>query len=67
MITCVLTQLGFVIRFLWVPAHIGIASNENADYLANLSSSIKIHPYIKIPYSDIILLLKECFKIKRSE
>jgi len=50
---------GFTVKFLWVPGHAGIISNEIADFLA-VSTNLSIRPpTLKIPSSDYLMLLKK--------
>ncbi len=45
-----LRQVGIIIRFMWVPAHVGIQGNEEADKIAKESLKMK-EPNINISLS----------------
>lgn len=42
------------ITFLWISAHVGISSNEIADYLAKRSPLISLFPSEKNSVSDLV-------------
>jgi ribonuclease HI len=49
-----LEAAGHLLKFLWVPSHVGITGNEKADSLAKVSASSQSRSIHKIPYSDLI-------------
>ena len=58
-----LQKKGFVIRFCWIPSHIGILGNEKADQLAKTSLRLLNEPnHYKIPYTDYIPKAKTYIK-----
>jgi hypothetical protein len=49
----VLTQKGTEIRLLWVPSHIGLHGNEQADTLARVSCQAELSPHTETPVTDL--------------
>ena len=52
-----------MIKFCWIPSHVGIRGNENADEQAKLALENDIANY-KIPYTDFIPVAKSFIKRK---
>ena len=64
-----LIQLGRRVTFCWVPAHVGVTGNENADSLASTAASYE-GPVDKshVPYRDIYTVIKQkIFSMWQSE
>ena len=54
----VLTKKGFVIKFCWIPSHVGIRGNEIADRLAKAAINKPEPLYLKVPCTDFIPKVK---------
>lgn len=57
-----LSLMNIIVNFMWVPSHIGVSGNEQADSLAkiiNTTTSQTNSFNISLPYSDIIFNLKQ--------
>jgi hypothetical protein len=44
---------GKLVQFHWLPSHVGIRGNENADKAARTALQLPISPDIKVPYTDL--------------
>jgi len=59
-----LRQVGIIIRFMWVPAHVGVQGNEEADKIAKESLKME-EPNINISISRAEgkhLILEACYR-----
>ena len=48
-----------IIKFFWVPSHIGIIGNETADSLAKSATIVPLSEQIDIPFSDYFEIFKK--------
>ena len=55
---------GFVIKFCWIPSHVGIRGNESADQQAKSALQYNYALNSKIPHSDLIPKVKQYIKQK---
>ena len=49
----ILFLAGKIIKFFWIPSHVGIKGNDRADLAANKARSYDVVSNIKIPYTDL--------------
>ena len=54
-----LTNLGFVINFLWIPSHMGIPGNDRADNKAKEAINLEVSRNVSTDHSEYIPLVKE--------
>ncbi|CAK9798658.1 hypothetical protein ANTPLA_LOCUS1718 [Anthophora plagiata] len=43
-----------IIKFCWIPSHIGIQGNEDVDRLAKLTIETPINEILTVPYTDLL-------------
>lgn len=53
---------GTIIKFLWIPSHVGIEGNERADRWARRSSTLPYGRSISFPISDLIPMIVQDFQ-----
>ncbi|XKL60194.1 hypothetical protein PGB90_001210 [Kerria lacca] len=57
-----------LITFAWIPSHVEITGNENADIVAKQGSILLPTPHLKVPMKDVQNCLKsELFKHRQME
>ena len=57
-----LNRRNFIIKFCWIPSHVGISGNEEADRLAKNGLQEREPTQYKIPYTDFIPKVKNYIK-----